>query len=218
MIASIPTTKKLFGAHFNKPMLAEAFYKTSAADIPDLIKKMVAREFMWIWSEFDRKFIGCPYWSSNAIAYMADRIIENPSEFLTKKGNFKAGWTSINTLNPGKKNKPDLVHEHATPKSFAITALDKKPLASPQDAYDFMEEHARGVVVTEFDRAKLDSKFKSNMPDPEKYTWLDRYVYFSIPVYQLNWDALEKLQGANAISQALTHLLTSGKSAIGGRV
>lgn len=200
----------IFHDGIKKTGIADVIFKSLKADIPLASKKLLTMQFMWIWSEFSGKFIGCPNWSQDAVHYFENIVknSKNDNEFFKKNGELRTDWARDKQININSDNvisdekrqkrlkKPNLVHEHSIPKSFACEQLLVRSIEfkGAEEIFSFMESHAQGVVITEEERERLDKKHKSSTPDPENYTWLDRYTDkdVNIKVCKVNWAALSK--------------------------
>ena len=103
-------------------------------------KFAVLKDAMWVWTEFNGKYEGCPYWSGMAmIRYAVNR---------NKKGKRHIG----------------LRHEHIVPKRVVMEMLDSQNPATPEAVFAICEKFLIAVVITMEEDAILNCLYQSTMP------------------------------------------------------
>jgi hypothetical protein len=112
-----------------------AYVLDSSSPLHDVTKRRVLNNVLWAWTTFHGKYKGCRHWTPAAIEHFAQR---------------------------GKKK--GLRHEHAVPRKLLIDMT--VGMGSPQkdEVLDLFVRLAFGVVVTNDEQKRLDSKYKSKMP------------------------------------------------------
>ena len=121
-------------------------------------KFAVLKDAMWVWTERDGKYEGCPYWTVHAfIEYCAAR--------------------TERTRNKHKR----LRHEHVVPKSVVMQLLDDLKSPTHESVRAILDKFLIGVVVSLEEDAILN-KYRSKMPgdfyDPKNTSYHDPWLRY----------------------------------------
>jgi hypothetical protein len=123
-------------------------------------KLAVINNAAWVWTEFDGKYTGCPYWSALAIAaHSVDRKVK-------------------------------LRHEHVVPREVVRRMLFDLKQATEDQVRDICQRFLIGVVVTLAEDALLNAEFSKTMPpeffDPSHASDHDPWLrYKRLPMIDL---------------------------------
>ncbi len=103
-------------------------------------KLAVLKDAMWVWTEFNGKYEGCPYWTGMAmIVYAMNR-------------------------RDGKKYAA-LCHEHVVPKRVVIEMLTSLDEPTPEAVFGICTKFLHAVVVTVQEDRILNCMYQSTMPE-----------------------------------------------------
>jgi hypothetical protein len=95
----------------------------------------VLNNVMWAWTEYDGKYLGCPYWTRSAI------------DVYRRAHNFK-----------------DLRHEHVVPKKCLMAMLFNLPDPTSGIVLEMLSRYLIGVIVTRDEDALLGIELSKSMP------------------------------------------------------
>jgi hypothetical protein len=109
------------------------------------------------WTEFDGKYLGCPYWSKRAIEH----------------------WNSTNT-------RKGLRHEHAVPKILVARLLLKLQNTTEEAVGRLLRSLLVAVIVTAEEDQRLNKKYRCSVPAAfyETLDWRLRYQECDIDVME----------------------------------
>lgn len=149
----------------NKEQLADDVYNVLLSDNLSIgAKHAVIHEVTWLWTEFDGKYNGCPYWSKNALVYL-DK--------------------------PGKEKAKLLRHDHVIPRNLIIKRLLYGQKMSRDELFDFLHQNLLGcVVLKEEDTYLNDIGYQRVMPSGWEFgdsVW-GRYIEADIAGFEMHWD------------------------------
>lgn len=139
-------------------------------------KYAVLFEILWIWTEFDGKYMGCRYWSNEALKQ------------LDSATNVK------------------LIHDHAVPRKIIIDKIFGINSPTETDVRQIFDKYLNGVIITKDEdkqlnangyRQKMPSEFQDRNQSDYDNSWL-RYKKVGIKVVQVQWEA-EKIVLADSI-------------------
>lgn len=152
-------------------VLIEDLKKVLNLDIHYGTKYAVLFEILWIWTEFDGKYLGNPYWSETALKTYFDR--KNVTDFTY--GKF-------------------LRHDHAVPRKIILDHLLDTKEINEEYIRNVFEKALVGVILTKSEDADI---LKDKMPPPvdtksiKDYSDTDkwaRYKDLGIKIYQVKWE------------------------------
>jgi hypothetical protein len=129
-------------------------------------KYAVLFEILWIWTEFDGKYMGCRYWSNEALKQ------------LDSSTNVK------------------LIHDHAVPRKIIIDKIFGINSPTENDVRQIFDKYLNGVIITKDEdkqlnangyRQKMPSEFQDRNQSDYDNSWL-RYKKVGIKVVQVQWE------------------------------
>ena len=120
----------------SKEVLCSDLSKVLNSDLHFGTKMGVLNEIFWIWTEFEGKIIGCPYWSNEAKkAYTLDKKVK-------------------------------LIHEHLMPREIIRKMVFDLDQPTAEDLMNLFSKNLIGVVVTKEEDNRLnDLGLRSKMLD-----------------------------------------------------
>lgn len=128
-----------------KDQICNDLAKMLRADLCYGTKWAVVAEVIWVWSEFDGKYKGCPYWSESAIKLEED---------------LRKTHTAMSAVYPKR-----FVHEHIAPRTLITKRLFSMDEPTAERIKEFLDAFCIGVVVTKDEDGKLNELgLRSSMP------------------------------------------------------
>lgn len=139
-------------------------------------KYAVLHEVTWVWTEFDGKYAGCPYWSEKALEIYKDR-------------------KSI----PGFACDKWFRHDHAVPRKIVLGHVLSPDVRNDEDYLrDIFEKALVGVILTKEEDGTV---LKDSMPlslankSLEDFTAIDKWARYkaeNIKVFRVGWQGYRK--------------------------
>lgn len=140
-------------------------------------KYTVLNDIIWTWTEFYGKYIGCPYWSEEALKKFKKEKITNFSECSKV---FR--------------------HDHSVPRKIILNHLLNVNAIDEEYIHRIFENTVVSVILTKREDANLSSSLKDKMPDYlagkelDKYDEVDKWARYKekgIQVYKVEWENKE---------------------------
>lgn len=137
-------------------------------------KYAVLDEIAWVWTEFYGKYIGCPYWSEEALKKFEDEEI-----------------TKVDVCNKVFR------HEHSVPRKVILKHLLNINEVNEEYIHKIFENTLVGVVLTKDEDAELSNNLKDKMPnylaskELDKYDEVDKWARYKekgILIYKVEWE------------------------------
>ena len=155
----------------SKETIINDVYNVLKSDLSYGTKFAVIHDVTWVWTEFYGKYVGCPYWSEEAL-----KLYKNKNEII----NFSNGKY--------------LRHEHIVPRNIVINELLNLKEITKKKVKTILENTLIGVIITkEEDKLLLKDKMpakldgKSLLDYTEKDKWLRYILVDEISVCRVEW-------------------------------
>lgn len=128
----------------------------------------------WLWTGYNGKYIGCQYWSKEALKVF-DKLIEKNKKLY-------------------KKDEKNFIHEHVFPRNISIDKIINIPNLNQKNLEQLFEKYFVGAILTCKEGKELDKKYRQKMPkefyevgNPDyDNIWL-RYKKMNISVVKVTW-------------------------------
>jgi hypothetical protein len=148
-----------------KEQLAEDVYNILLSENLSIgAKHAVIHEVTWLWTEFNGKYTGCPYWSKKSSKYLHETE---------------------------QKKSKILRHDHIVPRNMIIKRLLYGHKMDSQELSNFLKKHLIGCVLLKEEDTYLNNiGYQRVMPQGwefGEFAW-ERYKEASIEVFKIDWE------------------------------